>query len=64
MAQLCVTVANILEDLVSDLKYCSLRVGVHFNMQQTEYRCVVIIVIKPHGGGKSFYKNTVELQTI
>ena len=64
MANLCVTVAHILEDLVSDLKYCSIRVKVNYNMKRTEYGCVVIIVIKPHNGGKSFYKNTVKLQTI
>ena len=63
MANLCVTVAHILEDLVSDLRYCSSRVKVHYNMKRTEYGCVVIIVIKLHNGGKSFYKNTVKLQT-
>ena len=61
MANLCATVAHILEDLVSDLKFI---VKVHYNMKITEYGCVVIIVIKLHNGGKSFYKNTVKLQTI
>ena len=62
--RICLTVRQILEDFAYSLQYCSSRVVVNYCMQSTEYGCRIIIVIKHHSSGRSFYKNTVKIWTL